>query len=178
MTLTVLNVGTSPLTVSSISVPTGFATSLSLPITLEIGNSIVDLVCFTPDSLRMYNDSLAIESNGFGGTVYVDLSGVGVENSHAVESEVEIKAGYYLKANYPNPFNSSTTISFSLSKSGRATLEVFDVTGRIVKTLADDIMTAGEHQIQFDGTNLSSWTYFARIRVGNNMRTEKLVLLR
>jgi hypothetical protein len=84
----------------------------------------------------------------------------------------------YLLSVYPNPLNSSTTISFFLSHSQLTTISVYDLTGRIVLTLADEIMNAGVHAVVFDGTELSSGIYFAQLKTSNSQFTRKLVLIK
>jgi hypothetical protein len=83
---------------------------------------------------------------------------------------------------YPNPFNPSTTLSFTLTKSGIVDLNVFDITGRMVCRLAGGHMgpplQAGEHQIRFDGAQLPSGLYFARLQNGEFNATQKLLLLK
>jgi len=79
---------------------------------------------------------------------------------------------------FPNPFNASTTVSFSLPHSQRSTISVYDLTGRRVSTLADEVMNAGKHSVTFDASCLPSGIYFARMIAGNQMRTQKMVLLR
>jgi hypothetical protein len=79
---------------------------------------------------------------------------------------------------YPNPFNPSTVISFSLPHIEHAKLTVYDVTGRQVKVLVNEVLSSGEHRITFEGSSLSSGVYFARLEAGNRMQTEKMVLLK
>ena len=79
---------------------------------------------------------------------------------------------------YPNPFNLSTVISFSLPKTQRARLAIYDVTGRQVKVLSDGVLSGGEHGVTFDGSALSSGVYFARLEAGKNVRTQKMMLLK
>ncbi|MFH1010793.1 MAG: alpha/beta hydrolase-fold protein [bacterium] len=79
---------------------------------------------------------------------------------------------------YPNPFNATTTISFTLSEPQKVRLEVFDVQGRLVATLVDSPMTAGAHEVAFDGRELSSGTYFCRLTSGPDMLTQKMTLLK
>jgi hypothetical protein len=76
-------------------------------------------------------------------------------------------AGYVLEANYPNPFNPSTTISFSIPQAQHVSLIVFDALGREVATLVDSELGAGSHSVTFDGKNLSSGVYVYRIRAGD-----------
>jgi len=79
---------------------------------------------------------------------------------------------------FPNPFNLSTTISFSLPREGRARIAMFDILGREVAVLADNVFTAGEHRIMFDGSSLPSGLYFARLQSGNMQATHKLLLMK
>jgi hypothetical protein len=91
-------------------------------------------------------------------------------------------AQFTLLPNYPNPFNASTRIAFSLPKTGYVDLNVYDVTGRLVRSLAGGHMSpplqAGEHQIEFDGSGLASGIYFTRLQVGEMSQTRKMVLLK
>ena len=82
-----------------------------------------------------------------------------------------------LSAN-PNPFNPSTTISFSLPRNTRARLAVFDILGREVRVLADENFAPGEHRVLFDGFDLPSGIYFARMQSGEFVATQKLLLLK
>jgi hypothetical protein len=88
-------------------------------------------------------------------------------------------SGFVLQKNYPNPFNPTTTIRFSLtpslsqwervSASGgrvRVTLKVFDILGREVATLVNEELNQGEHSVVFDARNLPSGVYFYRLQVG------------
>jgi enterochelin esterase-like enzyme len=83
-----------------------------------------------------------------------------------------------LLGNYPNPFNPSTTIRFTLPSSSHATVSVFDLTGRLVTKLADEVFTAGEHALEFDGSGLSSGIYFARLQMGEVGVTKKMVMVK
>jgi hypothetical protein len=87
-------------------------------------------------------------------------------------------SSFILHPCYPNPFNPSTTISFSLPHAQNATIAVYDLTGRTVSTLADEIMNAGEHTVTFNASGLPSGIYFARMTAGNQMITKKMVLLK
>jgi hypothetical protein len=92
--------------------------------------------------------------------------------------EVTLTPQQFALSAYPNPFNPTTTISYSIDKQQAVTLELFDVQGRLVKTLVNEIATAGAHTISFDGSNLSSGLYFANLRAGDNSRVTKLVLMK
>ncbi len=85
---------------------------------------------------------------------------------------------YALHQNYPNPFNPSTQISFDLTKAGHVSLKVFDLLGREVQTLVDEVQPAGTHSITFDGTGLPSGIYLYRLQAGDFTMTKKMVLLK
>jgi hypothetical protein len=79
---------------------------------------------------------------------------------------------------YPNPFNSSTVLRFSLPQTEHTKLVIYDITGREVRILVDEVVDAGVHQVFFDGLTLSSGVYFAQLKIGHNVKMEKLVLLK
>lgn len=99
----------------------------------------------------------------------------------ATSSEVVdsgIPQSLQLNQNYPNPFNPTTNIEFALPESSHATLEVFDMLGQRVATLVDQTMSAGQHSVNFDASNLSSGIYIYRIQAGNSIQTRKLTLIK
>ena len=79
---------------------------------------------------------------------------------------------------WPNPFNPVTHIPFSLSRAGDVRLEVFDLAGRCVTTLIEGRLTAGKHELLFDGSALSSGVYFSRLSAGEEVRVGKLMLIK
>ena len=83
-----------------------------------------------------------------------------------------------LNQNYPNPFNPTTVISYELPESGNVTLEVFDMTGRLVATLANGTVQAGSHQINFDASGLSSGVYLYRLTAGRSVLSRRLTVLK
>jgi photosystem II stability/assembly factor-like uncharacterized protein len=82
-----------------------------------------------------------------------------------------------LSQNYPNPFNPETTIEFHIPVAGRATLTIFDVLGRKVKTLVDENLAGGTYQQSFSGSGLSSGIYIYQLRAGGNVETKKMTLI-
>ncbi|MCI0514228.1 T9SS type A sorting domain-containing protein [candidate division KSB1 bacterium] len=79
--------------------------------------------------------------------------------------------------NYPNPFNPSTTIEFSLPTSNHVVLKVYDVLGKEILTLVDETLAAGQHQVHFDARHLASGVYFYKIQAGDFTRMKKMVLM-
>ncbi|MCX8010496.1 MAG: T9SS type A sorting domain-containing protein [Ignavibacteria bacterium] len=87
---------------------------------------------------------------------------------------------FKLFQNFPNPFNSSTTIKFSIPKSAFITLKVYDVLGREVATLVEKILTPGLHNFEFriPNSTLSSGVYFYKMCVGSYIETKKMLYLK
>ena len=88
-----------------------------------------------------------------------------------------------LSGNYPNPFNSSTLIKFSIPEKSHVLLSVFDIMGRKVNTLIDKEIAAGEYSILWDGTDsdgltVSSGIYYSRLVVADQIRTAKMTMLK
>lgn len=94
------------------------------------------------------------------------------------ETTIELPHEYSFAAAYPNPFNPSTTLSFSLPLAAHVELFLFDVTGRKVGTLASGKYTAGSHIINWNAAHVASGTYFARLRSGAYSATQKLQLIK
>lgn len=85
---------------------------------------------------------------------------------------------FALSPAYPNPFNPTTSISYSLPEAAQVLLQIFDVNGREVATLVNGTMNAGLHSVTFDAANLSSGIYFTRMNAGSFSASQKLVLMK
>ncbi len=79
---------------------------------------------------------------------------------------------------YPNPFNPTTSLRYRISEAVEVHLDVFDVTGRMVASLANGMQPAGEYTARFDGANLGTGFYFVRFRAGDVNSVQKLQLLK
>ncbi len=102
----------------------------------------------------------------------------------SVSQGVGTPSAFALLQNYPNPFNPSTTIRFSVSQGGSAMLEIYDLTGRHVRTLLSGEVSAGTHSVQWDGrdergSSVGSGVYFYRLRLGSKLESSrKMILMR
>ena len=100
------------------------------------------------------------------------------------DTELETPAiAFSLSQNHPNPFNPSTSIEFTMAEGGRAALEIYDATGRLVRTLLDERRLAGTNTVKWDGcsaagTKVASGIYFYRLTAGKSSVSRKMVLLR
>lgn len=83
-----------------------------------------------------------------------------------------------LANNYPNPFNPSTIITYSLPKESRVKLSIYDIMGREVAVLTDEIQRAGKYEKEFNGGGNSSGVYFYQLRAGEFQSVKKMILLK
>jgi len=126
------------------------------------------------------------------GEIYVTASGrnkipaldtVSVFLQSGLDTEVGLPQKTYLDANFPNPFNSATEIRFSLASSGRASLAIYDISGRFVVTLMDEDLPAGAHKISWNGRNetgraVASGMYLYKLITESSSFVRKMVLLK
>jgi len=97
----------------------------------------------------------------------------------SIEVPEEIPEDFVILENYPNPFNPSTTIRFTLDSHSDVNLTVYDVLGKEITTLIQDNIVKGVHEIGFDGSNVSSGIYFCKIRISGNLtKTIKILLMK
>jgi ligand-binding sensor domain-containing protein len=128
--------------------------------------------------------SIAVASGGavWFGTAY-GLSRLLPDPAVPVMGTAARPARITLDGNYPNPFNPSTTLSFTLSEPGNVELAVYSITGRKVRTLVSGVLPAGERVAVWDGTDetgtpVSSGVYVARLRAGGMVSSRRMLLLK
>jgi outer membrane protein assembly factor BamB len=150
----------------------------SMLITFSLANldsgatRVEEFALFGYDSTLITTDSLAKLINAT--ATYVRERGKEIAS---------LPQAFELGQNFPNPFNANTQIRFSVPKASHVKLEVYDILGRKVKTLADENMTAGFKQVVWDGKNesgdkVASGIYFYRIKAADYLTTKKMVLLK
>lgn len=96
----------------------------------------------------------------------------------SVSPTIQIPTSTSLAQNYPNPFNPTTTISFSLFREEHVVLTVFDLLGREITTLVNEIRSPGRYAVVFRGDHLPSGIYFYRLSTNNSIYTKKMTLVR
>lgn len=99
------------------------------------------------------------------------VGGLSTEEDH-------IPREFDLSQNYPNPFNPSTNILFELPVATDLTLKVYDITGRLIQTLANGQYPQGTHKVMFDASGLSSGIYIYRLETSNSSITKKMTLIK
>jgi len=114
------------------------------------------------------------EDNNVGFIPLMVSGTTGVEDEH----DPFLPQRFVLQQNYPNPFNPSTTIAYQLPSRTHVTLRVFDVLGREVGTLVNDMQEPGYKSLRFNATGLASGVYFYRLQAGLFNVTKKFLLLR
>ncbi|SVC31522.1 uncharacterized protein METZ01_LOCUS284376, partial [marine metagenome] len=93
--------------------------------------------------------------------------------------EVEsIPEEFGLNSAYPNPFNPVTTLSFQLPMDSQVSMQIYNIQGRLVETLADYNMQAGYHSITWNADQHSSGMYFVKMIAGEHVSTQKLLLVK
>jgi hypothetical protein len=83
-----------------------------------------------------------------------------------------------LENNYPNPFNPVTKINFSIAKKGLVTLKIYDLLGREIRTLVNDVKSPGPYSVDFNGSNLASGVYFYKLSCNGFSEVKKMVLIK
>ena len=95
-----------------------------------------------------------------------------------INNYLDIPKIFSLHQNYPNPFNPNTMINFAIPKSSHVYLKVYDLLGQEKATLVNKELSAGYHNVSFDGSTLPSGIYFYRIQAGDFIQTKKMILMK
>ncbi len=136
------------------------------------------------ENRHLYGVSLREESVGVvvgeigsaasGALYYTSMNGfVGISQ---IGSEIPFK--YSKSQNYPNPFNPTTKINFALPKQGLVSIKVYDMLGREVRNLVNEVKSAGHYSVDFNGTNLTSGAYFYKIQVNDFSDVKRMLLIK
>jgi hypothetical protein len=144
------------------------------PATIPPGGSADVKVQFAPKATGLVTAQLTFPNAGpcEETTVKVDLSGTGV-----VSDVKQISAdGMWLEQNYPNPFTSYTTFSYSLPTESAIRISVSDMTGKVIKELVSGRVSAGEHTLSFNASTLASSTYVYTLECGPIKLSRNFVL--
>lgn len=97
---------------------------------------------------------------------------------HIKESKVISTDEFVFSASYPNPFNPAFVIPFEIYKSTAVDIKLYDVSGRLVKTIANTEFATGTYNLLVEGNNLSSGVYLLKIQVDNIVNTQKMLLVK
>jgi len=103
---------------------------------------------------------------------HLDLNGTVVEELNEQNGSIDISPPY------PNPFNSSTMIEFTLSQHSYTTVRIYNINGQLVEELISEYMTAGRHVFHWTANNIASGLYYCEIESNNINKISKMMLLR
>jgi hypothetical protein len=117
------------------------------------------------------NEGFAVGWRGF--IIRYSDSVVSVGENHSL-----IPEEFNLYQNYPNPFNPSTTIIYEIPERHLVSIAVYDLLGREVAVLINEEKSAGEYEVEFNGSELSSGIYFYQLKAGSFVETKKMILLK
>ena len=138
----------------------------------NINGNLPDAVFAIDLIVSRSNSKLRLATHG-NGAYEIDIKQL--TNTEDVDDTIK---GFELLQNYPNPFNPSTSISYILPKDSFVTLEIFNSLGQRVEQLVSTQQSAGKYVIKFDGSNMSSGTYFYKLTTPSFSETKKMSLIK
>lgn len=180
MMLLVSNEGNEDLEVSDISiVGEPFIIDYEDVFVVEPDSSHEVLVTFTPEARDNFEGILTIISDDpENGEISVLLLGIGLADNDVREYYHSLPEFFFLSEAYPNPFNSTATISYGLSTSGNASLEVYNLSGQRITTLFKGFKQAGSYSTTLLANNLSTGLYLIQLKASYQIFTQKVMLIR
>ncbi|MCY7362165.1 MAG: T9SS type A sorting domain-containing protein [Ignavibacteria bacterium] len=135
----------------------------------------VDLSMFNEgfiNSLSFYNDSIGWAVGAATKILYTGNGG----KTNILSNNNNISNSFYLNQNYPNPFNSQTLIKYEIRKKEFVILEIYDVTGKKIVNLINQILTVGKYTSTWKSDNYPSGVYFYKLSIGDFSETKKMIL--
>jgi len=127
-------------------------------------------------SIWFYNDSIGWGVGGAGKIMNTTTGGQSLVN--ITSNENKVPESFHLYQNYPNPFNPVTKINFALPKQGFVTIKIYDVLGREVRTLVNEVKTPGNYIVEFNANELASGVYFYKIEVNGFSDVKRMILIK
>lgn len=120
----------------------------------------------------IYKDSSTLNMAEVQQAIETNITTTGINEPSSVPLKFE------LNQNYPNPFNPITNIKFAVSKNGKYSFRIYDVTGKLIETYLDSYITSGYYNAEINGTKLSSGVYFYTLQGEGFTDTKKMVLIK
>ncbi len=135
------------------------------------------------DSIRVIGEEMVITGEFQYTSTLVDVSWASIPTDVEDDSRNLLPQEYSLSQNYPNPFNPETTIEYNIPTRSHVTIEVYNILGQKTRTLVDELKSAGDFQITWDGndsngTKVSTGIYFYRIKANDFVKSRKMLLLK
>jgi photosystem II stability/assembly factor-like uncharacterized protein len=123
-----------------------------------------------------------VDANPIKGKSLYRLKQIDIDGGYEYSSIVEVKSNslnkYLLEQNFPNPFNPSTKINFSIAQKGNVKLTIYNSIGQKISTIVNENKEAGSYSVLFNGENLPSGIYFYKLESGSFTQIQKMILLK
>jgi len=143
-------------------------------------------------ALKNYNGVMDVDFETIWGVGHVQAEDTGSANSNFIQwvqkcvaattgieqESAETPSSFLLSQNYPNPFNPSSKISWQSPEASHQSLKVYDILGNEVATLVNEYRNAGNYEVNFNASGLSSGVYFYKLQAGSFVETKKMILIR
>jgi hypothetical protein len=175
--LNIYNAGGVELIIDMLEFPNGYHANVALPLVLTPAQEFPFEIIFAPQTIGPQIGNLTITSNASTGPVQVRLVGSGIGTA-ADDPQVALPLRTDITSIYPNPFNAESEIQFSLPTRQHASLKIYNTAGRVVETLLDETLAAGQYTLNFNGRELASGLYIVRLNTPSATAARKLILLR
>jgi hypothetical protein len=173
-TFNITNYGDEDLVISNItSSEPVFTVNITSAVVFPDSSQDVE-VTFTPTGALSFNGKIEITHNAAGSPDSVIVTGDGVTG---VDEELQ-PLTYKLDQNFPNPFNPSTKIKYSVPQPSNVTIKVFDILGREIETLVNEEKPIGTYELTWNAANLPSGVYFYQLKAGNYKAVKKMILMK
>ena len=151
-----------------------------MPLLLTLRSTVCDGEWHLQPPLADTSFTVDLNVSNSGINYYVTVDYKSKEITTGLNQEIPLVAGKFdLLQNYPNPFNPTTTINYQLAENSKVKLIVYDIVGREVKTLVNEVQGTGMHSINFDASNLPSGLYFYKLATSSGfINTRKMLLVK
>ncbi len=175
LVFTFTNTGSNTLRLDGIISSPAYFSDFEGPVDVVIGDSFAVNLFFTPTVSGFTRDSVWVESNLPRRALACRGNGILFET---VEDGTFLPQSFSLQPPFPNPFNATTTLEYELPKAARVSLNVYDVRGRVVETLLDEVANAGVNRVNWACPECATGLYFLRMVAGEYVSTQKVLLLK
>ena len=146
--------------------------SIDSSFTLDMAGALFNYTQIEEDrSMGMHNPRYTV------GLLYLSIGKLGGIVS-VDDLKSDLPTDYTLSNNYPNPFNPSTTIDFTLPEQSNAKIVIYDALGNQVDVIADGVKAAGKYSVKWNASNYSSGIYFYKLEAGNFVKVQKMILMK
>jgi len=145
-----------------------------------ISGSLVTGLTFTDTVTQNgeYTYKVAAHYASLGGDSAFSNEVTAVITNLSIEDDTSEPLSTKLLANYPNPFNPSTNISFTLQKDDNVTIEIYNIKGQVIQTLVQGVLPKGRHNIDFNADDVTSGVYFYTMKTSEYKAIRKMLLLK